>query len=491
MHTPTEEQAAIVLAASSTQTNLLVNALAGAAKTSTLELIAQALPGVEILCLAFNRKIAVEMQTRMPDNVKAMTLNSLGHRTWSDACGRRLIVESDKIYNLMSATIKTLGPDEQRAAYERMAELMRIVSFGKQCGYIPSGHYETVPKAKRLLNDDEFFDHIEQDLNETEMFLVREVTLASLRLAFEGKVDYDDQILMPTIFMGAFPRYQLTLVDEAQDLSALNHAMLRKMIGTRRLIAVGDPNQAIYGFRGAHENSMRLLQQEFDMKELALSISFRCPQAVVKHARWKASHMRWPDWAKEGLVETLATWSAETLVEDAAIICRNNAPLFRAAIRLLKNGRTCELDGRDITLAITKVMRKFGSSDLRAVDVLTAVDAWEVRECEKAKPRAHGGISDRAECMRIFAREAPDLGGALAYAQHLTQLHSPLKLLTGHKSKGLEFEHVYFLDQQLVKKEDQDPNLRYVIQTRAKDTLTYITSDGFVNTVKEKIDAEV
>lgn len=491
MHNPTEEQAAIVTAARDTNDNILVNALAGAAKTSTLELIANALPEVEILCLAFNKKIAVEMQARMPDNVKAMTLNSLGHRTWSAACGRRLIVESDKIYNLMSTEIKTLPPEEQRLAYDRMAELMRIVSFGKQCGYIPSDHYETTPRAKRLMDDDEFFDHIEQDLNETEIFLIREVTLASLRMAFEGKIDYDDQILMPTIFMGAFPRYQLTLVDEAQDLSALNHAMLRKMIGQRRLIAVGDPNQAIYGFRGAHADSMRLLQREFDMKELTLSISFRCPQAVVRHARWKAPHMRWPDWAKEGLVETLATWSAETLAEDAAIICRNNAPLFSTAIRLLKNGRTCELDGRDIVTSITKVMRKFGSSDLRAVDVLAAIDAWEARECEKAKPRAHAGIADRAECMRIFAREAQDLGGALAYAQHLTQLHSPLKLMTGHKAKGLEFSHVYFLDQHLVSKNDQDPNLRYVISTRAKETLTYITSEGFVQPVKETTNAEV
>jgi DNA helicase-2/ATP-dependent DNA helicase PcrA len=97
-------------------------------------------------------------------------------------------------------------------------------------------------------------------------------------MAMKGDCDFNDQVLMPTIFHGAFPRYPLILGDEAQDLSALNHATLRKLVGKRRLIAVGDPCQAIYGFRGAHEESMSLLREEFDMRELPLTISFRCPQ---------------------------------------------------------------------------------------------------------------------------------------------------------------------------------------------------------------------
>jgi DNA helicase IV len=40
--------------------------------------------------------------------------------------------------------------------------------------------------------------------------------------------------------------------------------------------------------------------------------------------------------------------------------------------------------------------------------------------------------------------------------------------MTGHGSKGLEFDHVYFLDQHLIGKEEQEPNLRYVIATRAR-----------------------
>ena len=475
--TPTPEQEAIVRAAKETEDNLLVSALAGAAKTSSLVLVAEALPDKQILCLAFNKKIATEMQERLPSNCKAMTLNSLGHRVWGEAIGRRLEIDSSKLGDLMKAVIDEQTRSDASELYANMGELIRIVDFGKACGYIPSGSYEQT--AKRLMGDEEFFDHLEQRLSGLERDVIREVTLRSLKLAFQGKCDYSDQLLMPTVFHGAYPRYPLTLVDEAQDLSSLNHATLRKMVGTRRLIAVGDPCQAIYGFRGAHEESMEKLRYEFSMRELPLTTSFRCPRAVVEHVQWRAPAMRWPEWAKPGKIETLSSWKAADLSEDGVVICRNNAPLFGLAIRLLKNGRTAELDGKDIVKAITKVMRKFGGHDLRQAQVFDAISAWEEKEKAKTKPRAHKRVEDRAECMRVFARQGKTLGDALAYADHIMQIHSPLKLMTGHKSKGLEFPHVYFLDEHLVGKEDQDPNLRYVIQTRTKDILTYICSEDF------------
>lgn len=482
-HTPTLEQSAIVSAVKETDDNILVQALAGAAKTSTLELIARAIPATQMLCLSFNKKIAVEMQSRMPDNCTVMTLNSLGHRVWAESMGRRrLRIDSGKIYSIVKQYIESLSAEERGPLYDNMGELMKLISFGKQCGYVPTSFSTKLPfKPKPLMSDDEFFEHIDQELSDFEMDLIIEATNISIKLALEEAfLDYDDQIFMPTIFPATFPRFPLILVDEAQDLSSLNHAMLQKLV-KKRIIAVGDSNQAIYGFRGAHENSMSLLRERFSMKTFTLSISFRCAQKIVEAARWKAPNMKYPDWAKEGKVSKLTSWKASDLAEDAMIICRNNAPLFSTAIRLIKNGRSCELDGRDVVNYLIKIMKKFGSSDLPQSEVLIAIDRWLAEQMEKTKERAWGGLEDRAECMRIFARESTDLGGACAYATHISQLHSPLKLMTGHKSKGLESDIVYFLDEKLVKKNEQDPNLRYVIQTRAKSELIYINSTDFVH----------
>lgn len=481
-HTPTEEQQAIINAALHTTENLIVSALAGAAKTSTLVMLADALasakPKMEILCLAFNKKIAVEMQERLPSTCRAMTLNSLGYRTWASALGKsRLKVNFKKGFEIMQAVIEEQSSSDRKELYEQMAELMRIVAFGKACGYVPTGEWED--RAKRLMADDDFFPHIEQKLSGLEQSVVRECSIRSIKMALKGECDFDDQILMPTVFGGSFPLYKLTLVDEAQDLSALNHAMLRKICGSRRLIAVGDQCQAIYGFRGAHEDGMAELKRKFEMKELGLTTSFRCATKIVDAARWRAPLMRAPEWAVEGSVSEMTEWTAADLAEDAAIICRNNAPLFGLAIKLLKAGRPAELGGKDVVQMLTKIMSKFGDQRMKQQEVLDNIDAWLAKEKSKTKQRAHGSLEDRAECMEIFAMQGDTLGDALHYARHIADLHSPLKLLTGHRSKGLEFETVYFLDENLVGSEGQDPNVRYVIITRAKRDLVYLHSGGY------------
>ena len=103
----------------------------------------------------------------------------------------------------------------------------------------------------------------------------------------------------------------------------------------------------------------------------------------------------------------------------------------------------------------------------------------EVKEKDKNKKRAHSSIEDRADCMRVFANQGDNLGEAVGYAEHLCAATGPLKLLTGHKAKGLEFSHVFFLDNELISDEGQENNLRYVIQTRAKETLTYVSSKNY------------
>ncbi len=472
---PTEEQEAILAAARDTDDNLLISALAGAAKTSTLVLIAEELKKTQMLCLAFNKRIADEMQERLPGNCDAMTLNSLGHRAWADAIGRRLVLDRKKNYNILTKHIGRLSKDDKNEAWELFADTLRALGQGKSSGWVPDGKF---PKNKRLMDDAEFFASLEDEPTALQESLLKKSMTDSIGYAFEGQIDFDDQILMPTVFSAVFPRYPLVLIDEAQDLSALNHAMLAKL-ARRRLIAVGDECQAIYGFRGAHEESMSLLSQRFDMKPFILSISFRCPKAVVEAARWRAPHMRYPDWAKDGAVVDLQSWVASELPQSAAIICRNNAPLFSMAIKLLKNNRYPKIVGGDIGKALTKVLKKLGDNSTRREAALGALDLWVDDKLRTS--RSPGKVHDQAACIRIFLEQADDIGGAIAYADHLFTMKGPIQLMTGHKAKGLEFDDVYFLDQDLVRNEGQDINLRYVIITRAMKTLTYIQSTLFVD----------
>src|SRR5437868_1386262 len=80
----------------------------GAPQTTTLELICKALPVQPILSLAFNKRIATEMQKRLPGHVACHTLNAIGHRVWMKAIPRRLVVDKDKSYNILKAVFDAL-----------------------------------------------------------------------------------------------------------------------------------------------------------------------------------------------------------------------------------------------------------------------------------------------------------------------------------------------------------------------------------------------
>jgi superfamily I DNA/RNA helicase len=237
-------------------------------------------------------------------------------------------LNTKKSYEILKGIVDGLKRSEKSEAYESFSETLKLIGKAKLAGYIPA----KCPLGRRLVEIEDFWSEL--DIDDEVLDLTRELVdaalLQSIDQAYRGTIDFDDQIYMPTLFGGTFPRFPLVLVDEAQDLSSINHAMLEKLV-VNRLIAVGDPYQSIYAFRGAMSTSMATLRQRFSMKEMNLSISFRCPRAIVLRARERAPHMQWPEWAEEGQVNVHTEWSSSLISDGAAVICRNNAPLFRLA----------------------------------------------------------------------------------------------------------------------------------------------------------------
>lgn len=479
--TPTEEQLAILNAAHSTKDNLLINALAGAAKTSTLVMMAdyKSMAQQQILCLAFNKKIADEMRARLPSNCVSMTLNSLGHRVWGQQLGRRLSLSAKKNYSIIKDLIDaTKRKDLKERLYEQFQVLLKTMRFAKACGYVPEACQK---QNKSLMTDYEFFAHTDEQLEEFEKQLIKRALLISIEQSFDATIDFDDQIYMSTLFPCGFPSYPVTMIDEAQDLSALNHAMLMKLVKDRRLIAVGDPCQAIYGFRGAHEDSMPLLKDRFSMTEYILSVSFRCPKLVVQEARWRAPHMQSPEWAKEGSITRFGKWSVDDLPLDAVIICRNNAPIFSMAIKFLIDGRYAEIVGNDVGKALIKVLKKLAKPEATADEVRKAIAEHETKQFSRVRDKAK--TRDFCQCLRIFCDHGDTLRDIIGYAEHICTMNGPIKMMTGHKSKGLEFKNVFILDKHLLnlKEGSQDRNLLYVMQTRAQENLHYIDTENFAS----------
>jgi superfamily I DNA/RNA helicase len=483
----TEEQIAIIEAGKKTKNNLLVSALAGAAKTSTLVMLSEAVL-VPTLAVAFNKKIADEMARRLPGHVQSSTMNSVGHRAWGAAVGKRLAVDTNKGYNGLREYSDTKSASIKKAISDNFASIMRAVRLAKSMGYVPAKARSMGTTLCAISTfEDALLTTVECDIDDLFLSTVDDMLLRSIAESYQGLIDFDDQIYMSTLFGANFTKYPLVLVDEAQDLSPLNHETIRKLVG-QRLIAVGDPNQAIYGFRGAHTSSMSILKDSFSMTELPLSISFRCPIKVVEYVRPRVPTMQYPSWAIQGHVERLADLDLKDIPDGAAIICRNNAPLFSCAMKLIRAGRGVHILGNDIGAGLVKLIKKVAPQTLQKDEFKKAISRWQREELSRQPEARHAGINDRAECLQVFADVGKDSSESILWAESLFKQAGPIQMMTGHKSKGLEYEIVYHLEPHLIPskwarksaeegddtKLQQEYNLQYVIHTRSKDRLYLI-----------------
>ena len=471
--TPTSEQANILKALQSTNDNLIINALAGTGKTSTLQLIEKASTRQPILYLAFNRRIADEASKKFNGTTSVRTLNGLGHRVWQKTQSQRLVLAPKKTQDIYKAIIAAMPKGVQPICHEAYWDVIEGVSKAKIVGYIPEGTYTHV---KALASKEEFIKTLDEVPDSLTCDLIDATLTESIKQSYLGTIDFADQIYMPTLFGGTFPSFPLVLGDEAQDFSPINHKLLRRVVGRNtRLCAVGDPWQSIYAFRGAVQSGMEKIGERFNCTGFPLSLSFRCPEAIVNHVLPHVPHFRWTK--PGGKVEVLKDLELEEIKDDCAILCRNNAPLYHLALRLLRQGRSVSVAGSELGPKILSIMRKFGDDTLNQAGVLACIESWLNEKAAKGSKSA----GDTAECMRVFASYGTTLGGALAYAKKLFESEGTIRLLTGHKAKGLEWPLVYHLDPWLIGKhaksnKEQEANLSYVISTRAQETLYEIDS---------------
>jgi superfamily I DNA/RNA helicase len=458
---PTDEQSQIISLAQ-TKENLQIRAFAGTGKTATLRMLAEKLNGPILYC-AFNKRIIEEAEDLKDFPGKCQTLNSIGHRAWSQTIPKRVTIDTKKTYNIFKEVIKSYRGEDARALWDSYSELSEAVSLAKAAGYIPKGIH---PQAKRLVGE-EFWSTTDcRTLSQREV--VDSILALSIRAAYEGGCDFDDQLYMPVLFGGSFPRFPVVMVDEEQDLNAVNHEMIKRLTRSGRLISVGDPFQSIYGFRGAVSGGMDKNRERFCMETRTLSISFRCKSAIVRNAQWRVPEFKW--WKEGGLVRIMPQLRLENIIDGSAIICRNNAPLFRLALNLLSSSRPCRMAGSDIGPKLVNQLKRLGDPSLPRSAVLGAIESWAEA---KAGSRQ---TTDFAECMRVFANASKTLAEAIARAEFVLKQDGPITLITGHKAKGMEWETVYHLDPWLIGDSEQEDNLCYVIQTRAKENYFEIAS---------------
>lgn len=475
-HKPTHEQQAILDHDHSIKSgaNLMINALAGTGKSATLKMIDRASRVRPAMYLVFNKRNQIEAVNaqkagEFADTTSIKTFNGLGHGIWAKAIPHPIALDKSKSRTLWRELVEGLSRGDANAAWKEYHVVMDGMEKAKALGYIP----KDVQAVTGLIDATALSHAMDESPNEYAHELIDQLLRESIRRSYLGLIDFNDQIYMPALFGGTFPKFPRVMVDEYQDQSPVNHALLARCV-TGRIIGVGDPFQNIYGFRGAKAGGMTKAVEQYSMTELPLSVSFRCPQAIVEAAQWRVPHFQWIK--PGGEVNAIERMDGADFPEDATIICRNNAPLLRLAFRLISAGRGVTVVGSELGPRLVAIMKKLGPDSATRTQVIDAIEQW--RE-EKLLANSKSA-SDLADCMRVLADHGSTLGSAVSYATMIFAQTGTIRLMTGHKSKGLEFPNVFWLDPDLCDQREQDRNLAYVITTRSENILNMVDSSSIL-----------
>jgi superfamily I DNA/RNA helicase len=474
----------------------VVQAVAGSSKTTSIVAAAKLLPISEkAVMLAFNKSIVDELTRKLPPHVKAQTTHSLCFKALNSS-GQRLKVDGDRLNRLMNDLL-TIPEKALRG------QIRKLVSTAKANGVVP--HSAEKLGAVGLLEDtDEFWDRtiatysieFENTWQEsTAIDRARDLLKLSLE-GRDGQIDFDDMLWLPIVYKMAFPKFDWIFVDEVQDLAPIQHEVLRRIAKpTSHVIGVGDSSQSIYQFRSAMADSMDVLAKSFNAKVLPLSICYRCAKLVVEQAKAIVPQIEAASSAEDGIVRySLASISPDpkqqfaAFTPDAAVLCPYNAPMIEAAYIFIRRKIACRVLGREIGEGLIKLVRKLerdGATNVAQVE--KALRSWYAEQMDRleGKEAQIAAMIDKVDTLNVFLAELP----ANETVEKLIREIQNLVLSTIHRSKGLEYDKVFFLNAHFLEGDtrrgknlqawevQQRANLRYVAITRARKELVFVTSE--------------
>lgn len=475
-------QSAIFDWTETSQTSAVVTARPGSGKTTTsVEAVNRVPNNTKVLFLAYNKRIVTELESRIGSpSVTMRTCNALGHRALSSYLARRLTVNDEKLAGLAK---------EADLDWAIFGDVLKLAKAAKNVGIVPAGapgrHASIVP------DDDEEWEALADfhdiDFSPRILAEARGLLIRSAAATLSGTIDFADQLYFPVCWNAPFDRYPFIAVDEVQDLSSIQYIMIeRSLAKDGRILAVGDPWQSIYAFRGAHLGIMDEIRSKFSAVSLPLSISYRLPRLIAAEANLIRPGIESAPDAPAGELRDLSEWEPTDLPPGAAVLCRNNAPLISLALQLISSGRPATVAGRDIGAGLSRTISKVSPQPVSIPDFLARLSDWQDREAVR-KPSRAARLADRCAALRAIC-STPGLrtsADAKSLLETLFKEKSNSVLLsTIHKAKGLEWNDVFFLDRHLCRPRrnaqdwvaEQELNLQYVAVTRSKSRLTYINS---------------
>jgi DNA helicase-2/ATP-dependent DNA helicase PcrA len=234
-------------------------------------------PPQEILAVTFTRQAAGEMAGRLQvllpdfpglDRLTLKTFHALGHQILTAAA----------------------SGDRQVATEEQRRHLLREAARDHHLPF-PALEKRVTAWKQALLSPEELTVRADcEDPANLAAFRSYEAALAAAKLW-----DYEDLIARPTLLLETDPalreayrgRFRHLLVDECQDLNEAQYRLFRLLASpAAEIMVIGDPDQAIYGFRGASPAYFSRFRRDWpEAKVIYLDETYRLPEPILQVAQ--------------------------------------------------------------------------------------------------------------------------------------------------------------------------------------------------------------
>jgi DNA helicase II / ATP-dependent DNA helicase PcrA len=498
-----------------------VDAVAGSGKSTVAIECLNHLPkgNFSVLLTSFSVQSVNDLKAKEPPwFVECRTLNSLGNQALSRAKGPQKVSKLRAfgiIDQVLGFNRGMIQDSERKSQFNSFRQRVKaLVDFAKASlvdGIKPlnalAEHHELDLAVPEWLGK-ELKEHFKCEHVDAIAAVTSKVLEASKNI--DGTVDFNDQLWLPIVLNFEPQKFDYILVDEAQDLSAVQIELLcRSMKPTSRVFMWGQNFQAIYAWRGAGLG-MEPFIERLKAKVLPLSISYRCPQLVTKHAQKLCPEMKAAPEAPMGVVEDIEKGElARTVQMGDVILSRKNAPLVGLFMRFLKAGVPAGIQGKDLGGRLISFVE---DSACKTVDeLLDYTREWAKRECAKRRkknPEAKlDAIHDHADCIQTLCEDTTHIDVVIERIKTLLMSDPAGKvcLSSVHRAKGLEWNRVFLIESsfpvcadywigfskyddtdgwaakkaaEVMKTDTEERNIRYVALTRAREAMYFVREDG-------------
>ena len=272
-YAPTPQQQFCIESADNSRVTKII-ACAGGGKTSTLELIAKT-QIKKSLYAAFNKVTAVEAAERFPAHVTCQTTHSLAYA----AFGRQL---NPKLTRPRGAYVNVAGTGSEIAKYYKLEGVKDVVTANALGMFVK----KTVERFEQSALQDIAAWHVPKtdmesiletnpELSEYVLKAAKKMWADRINLSSKVLATHDTYLKLYQMSKPVLP-FDIIYCDEMQDATPCVIDIILSQPETTKLVAVGDPYQAIYGWRGA-VNALSMV----DGVEAALSKSFRYGNGIA------------------------------------------------------------------------------------------------------------------------------------------------------------------------------------------------------------------